>query len=139
MSLFWQATSVTSNQLPGALIQNVADPLSFATHLIRSYPSGAAATLPATPDQVTVRLHLQAIGDDVLAELVASGDLDASIPPLVARYTLGGSGALDWTPAAAQPKLDPKSGVILECVTTGTYATNTTPAVSHASCPGPGS
>jgi cytochrome c554/c'-like protein len=134
VSLFWQASTITTNQLPGALIQTVDNPLSYATHMIRSFPSGATAQLSALPDHVTLDVHLQAIGDDVLSDLVASGDLDPSVPPLIARYTLGGSASVDWTPATAQEKLDPNSGVVLECVTTGTYATNTTSAVSHAAC-----
>jgi Cytochrome c554 and c-prime len=138
LQMFWQAASVgPSNQLPGLLIQNVNDPTTFQTHLMLEYPS--AGTLPATPDEVKVNVHLQAIGDDVLASLVASGDLDASIPPQIARYAIGGSATLDWTANAtnAFQATDSVTGAIMTCVSTGAYKSNTTLTTSHARCPAP--
>jgi hypothetical protein len=142
LTLFWQtALLASSNQLPGLLTQNIADPTTYQTHLMREFPS--TGSLPALPDHVTVTVHLQAIGDDVLTTLVASGDLDPSVPPLIARYTLGGGAALDWTPTAANAfqATDTTSGAVMTCVATGAYKSNTTPAVSHARCAGlaPGS
>jgi len=138
LTMFWEAVTIgASNQLPGLLVQNVNDPSTYQTHLMKEYPDASrAATLPATPDHVTVTLHLQAIGDDVLSSLVASGDLDASIPPRIARYQIGGSGSLDWTPTAATVfhAPDPATGTIMTCVTTGTYKSNTTLTTSHATC-----
>jgi Cytochrome c554 and c-prime len=138
LTLFWEATSVgASNQLPGLLIQNVNDPSTFQTHILKEYPDASrTATLPATPDHVTVSLHLQAIGDDVLHALVASGDLDPSIAPKIARYTIGGSGTLDWTPTSANVfhTPDAASGAVMTCVTTGTYKSNTTLTTSHSKC-----
>jgi hypothetical protein len=137
-TLFWEAATVgASNQLPGLLIQNVNDPSTYQTHMTKEYPDASrSATLPATPDHVTVSLHLQAIGDDVLASLVGSGDLDPSIPPRVAHYQIGGSATLDWTPTAAAVfhTPDPSTGAIMTCVTTGTYKSNTTLTTSHATC-----
>jgi hypothetical protein len=137
LTLFWQAALLAkSNQLPGLLLQNAADPTSYPTHFMREFPS--TGTLPALPDHVTVSLHLQAIGDDVLDSLVASGDLDPSVPPRIARYTLGGGAALDWTPTAANAfqATDTTSGAVTTCVATGAYQSNTTPASSHARCAG---
>ena len=136
LQLFWQAASVgTSNQLPGLLIQNANDPSTYQVHYMRTFPSGTAM-LPAIPDHVTVNVHLQAIGDDVLNDLVMSGDLDPSVPPLIARYTLGGSSTLDWTPNAAnvQHPSDPTTNAILTCISTGVYKSNTTLTTSHAHC-----
>ena len=136
LQMFWQAASVgTSNQLPGLLMQNANDPSTYQVHFMRKFPSATA--LPAVPDHVTVNVHLQAIGDDVLNSLVASGDLDPSVPAKIARYTLGGSSTLDWTPTAAtvlHPS-DPTTGAILTCVSTGVYKSNTTLTDSHATCP----
>jgi hypothetical protein len=86
-----------------------------------------------------VTVHLQAIGDDVLASLVASGDLDASIPPQIARYAIGGSATLDWTPNGANTfqATDSATGAIMTCVSTGAYKSNTTLTTSHARCPVP--
>jgi nitrate/TMAO reductase-like tetraheme cytochrome c subunit len=138
ITLFWEAASIgPSNQLPGLLIQNVNDPSTYQTHMMKEYPdAGRSATLPATPDHVTVQLHLQAIGDDVLASLVASGDLDAAIPPQIARYQIGGGGTLDWTPTSATVfhAPDAATGAVMTCVTSGSYKSNTTLTTSHATC-----
>jgi hypothetical protein len=138
VQMFWQAVTVApSNQLPGLLIQNVNDPTTFQTHFMLQYPGVGA--LPATPDEVKVTVHLQAIGDDVLASLVASGDLDSSVPPQIARYALGGGAMLDWTPTASNAfqATDSVTGAVMTCVATGAYKTNTTPTTSHAHCPAP--
>ena len=138
VQMFWQAATVgPSDQLPGLLIQNVNDPTTFQTHFMLQYPS--ATTLPATPDEVKVTVHLQAIGDDVLASLVQSGDLDASVPPQIARYALGGGATLDWTPTASNAfqATDSVTGAVMTCVATGAYKSNTTPTTSHARCPAP--
>ena len=138
VQMFWQAVTVApSDQLPGLLIQNVNDPTTFQTHFMLQYPG--AAPLPATPDEVKVTVHLQAIGDDVLASLVASGDLDPSVPPQIARYALGGGATLDWTPTASNAfqATDSVTGAVMTCVATGAYKSNTTPTTSHARCPAP--
>ena len=141
--MFWQAvTLATSNQLPGLLIQNVNNPASYNTHFTSSYPGGMGQ-LTDVPDHVTVNVHLKAIGDDVLSSLVASGDLDASVPPQVASYTLGGGAVLDWTPTAPNvfQAVDMDSGsykgsgATMTCVATGAYKSNITITTSHARCP----
>ncbi|HSS37673.1 MAG TPA: hypothetical protein VLT58_02785, partial [Polyangia bacterium] len=137
LTMFWQAQKLArSNQLPGLLIQNVSDPTSYQTHFMRQFPG--TDTLPVLPDHVTVKVHLQAIGDDVLDGLVASSDLDPAVPPQIARYTLGGGAVLDWTPTAknAFQATDTTTGAVMTCVATGAYKSNTTPAVSHARCAG---
>ena len=88
--MFWQAATTAGNAVPGSVIQNVNDPTSFnKSHPKKRYP--ATGMLPMTPDHITVKIHLQAIGDDVLADLVASQDLDPAIPAKIARYELGGA------------------------------------------------
>ena len=138
LTLFWQAAALAkSNQLPGLLIPNVNDPTTYQTHLMREFPS--TGTLAALPDHVTVKVHLQAVGDDVLNELVASGDLDSSVPAQIARYTLGGGAVLDWSPTAAnafQANDTGSSGAVMTCVATGANKSNTTPTASHARCAG---
>ncbi|MES1208181.1 MAG: multiheme c-type cytochrome [Pseudomonadota bacterium] len=137
LTMFWQAQKLArSNQLPGLLIQNVNDPTSYQTHFMRQFPS--AGPLAALPDHVTVKVHLQAIGDDVLDSLVTSGDLDPAVPPQIARYTLGGGAVLDWTPTASNAfqATDATTGALMTCVATGAYKSNTTPAISHARCAG---
>ncbi len=135
--LFWQtALLAKSNQLPGLVSQSVMAPNTYQTHIMREFPS--TGTLAALPDHVTVKLRLQAIGDDVLDSLVASGDLDPGVPSQIARYTLGGGAALDWTPTAANvfQATDAASGAVMTCIGNSGYESNTTPAVSHARCAG---
>jgi nitrate reductase cytochrome c-type subunit len=144
--LFWQAATVTTPyaQLLGSPVLNVNDPSSYSrNHHKKLYPDpGPSGTAPAPglaqlPDHVTVAIHLQAIGDDVLDDLVASGDLDAAIPPAIARYDLGGGGVLDWTPTdpMLQQIVDPMTSVTRSCIVTSlNYPAMTTTAVSHAHC-----
>jgi len=135
LRMFWQASAIgMDSAVPGSVIQNLMDPTSFnKSHPKKRYPDSGA--LPKTPDHVTVKVHLQAIGDDVLQDLVQTGDLDSTIPPLVARYTLGGAAALDWTPATASLELDPETMHTVLCVVTPiNYRTNTIKATSNARC-----
>lgn len=135
--LFWQTDLLAkSNQLPSLVTRDAMDSTTPQAHFMREFPS--KGTLAALPDHVTVKLRLQAIGEDVLDSLVASGDLDPSVPSQIARYTLGGGAALDWTPTAANvfEATDATSGAAMTCITNGTYKGNATPAVSHARCTG---
>jgi hypothetical protein len=84
---------------------------------------------------VTLRIHLQAIGDDVLDDLVMSNDLDPAIPPQIARYELGGAAAIDWTPAGADVVIDQVNNVPLLCIVKPVmYRANVADAVSNARC-----
>ena len=135
--LFWQtALLAKSNQLPGLVSQKAMDPNTYQAHFMREFPS--TGTLAALPDHVTVKLQLQAVGDDVLDSLIASGDLDPGVPSQIARYTLGGGAVLDWTPTAANvfQATDATSGAVMTCITSGAYESDTTPAISHARCAG---
>ena len=138
VDMFWQAVTLAqSNQLPGLLIQNANKPKTYQTHFTLAYPGAGA--LPDIPDHVTVAVHLQAIGDDVLGSLVASQDLDPSVPAQIARYTLGGGAMLDWTPTGSNTfqATDSATGAIMTCVSTGAYKSNITMTTSHAHCPDP--
>ena len=135
--LFWEAASATGNAVPGSVIQNVQDPTTFnKSHPKKQYP--ATGMLPMMPDKVSLKIHLQAIGDDVLEDLVASQDLDPTIPDKIARYQLGGAASFEWTPATAKVVNDPTAGTSLLCVVKPiTYRTNTAAAVSNAHCAPP--
>jgi cytochrome c554/c'-like protein len=132
-TMFWQAATETSNQLPGSVTANVTDPASFTAHRQRLFPSAAGATLAQTPDMITLKVHVQAIGDDVLADLVSSGDLDQAIPATVAKYELAGA-AVTWTPTTAVAQIDAATGLPKPCVTTGRFNPMVTAAESHARC-----
>jgi hypothetical protein len=142
--MFWQAATVTmpTSQLLGSPVLSVADPTSYSrNHHKKVYPDpgpmGTAPGLAQLPDHVTVKVHMQAIGDDVLADLVASGDLDPSVPPEIARYDVGGGAVLDWTPndPTLQSETDQVTGVTRLCiVNVAKFPAQTANAVSHAHC-----
>jgi hypothetical protein len=89
--MFWQAARVTGNAIPGAVLPNVNEfrRRSRGTHVKQLYPSGGGARLTQAPTRITARVHLQAVGDDVLTELVADGDLDPSVPAQIAAVSAG--------------------------------------------------
>ena len=136
VKMFWEPTSTVGNALPGPTVQTITDACSFRVgHVKKVYPDPVASSpLAQMPERATVKIHLQAIGDDVLQELVQGGYLDPSVPATVARYDLGGGAAIEWTRAAATPNVDPQSGATLSCVSSGMWQSNTVPAVSHATC-----
>jgi hypothetical protein len=138
--MFWNAASVgASNQIPGSVKQTVADPTTFTrSHVRYLYP--AAAPLPTRPDRITLQVMVKPVGDDVLADLVASSDLDPAIAAAVPQLTLGGGAVMEWTASAARPPRDLQTGNTLTglaCVGTETsqYRVITTVATSHARCP----
>jgi hypothetical protein len=134
--MFWQAATVVDDELPGSATANINDPKSFSSHRQRTFPSLAGKGLPMMPDRITLDVHLQAIGDDVLTDLVATRDLDPAIPPQIAHWTVGGA-TLEWTAAAATPEVDPATQIPKLCMTTGLFNPNVTPADSHAQCVAP--
>jgi hypothetical protein len=131
--MFWAAASVITNQLPGSVTPNITDMASFTKSHIRKVYPGPSGALPELPDRVMLKVYMKAVGDDILADLVASGDLDPSIPPLVPTFPVGGA-TLEWTPQAGSPPPDLQGAKRLSCVTTGRYVATPNLAVSHAHC-----
>ena len=87
--MFWDVAEVESELLPPAVTSDPADPRYFHA-VTRSY------LLPGLPDRVTMRVHLEPIGLDVMDDLIASGDLDRSVRDAAFRFTVGGTD-LEWT------------------------------------------
>jgi len=138
-NLFWDAATVgASNQIPGAVKQTVLDPSTFTrSHLRYLYP--VAGPLGERPDRITLQVFIKPIGDDVLGDLVASGDLDPAIAAAVPQLTIGGGAAMEWTVAAARPPRDIQTGATIpgrSCVGTeaAQYRTIKTVATSRARC-----
>jgi Cytochrome c554 and c-prime len=136
VSMFWQAASYESNQLPGPVTTVQTDPRYYLTHLMRNYPPLTATPpmLTTLPDRVTMRVRLVPVGLDVLDDLVQSGDLDASVKAKMPTYDLGGT-TLTWTAATAMVKyLD--EGLPVLCVDSGLSAATTGAnlAPGHAKC-----
>ncbi len=136
--MFWQAASQTTNLLSGSIVGVLTDPTSFTrSHQKVAYPVSTTLTTP--PDRIDVQVFLKAIGDDVLASLVQSGDLDPAVAASVPTYQLQGYASVEWTRAKSMSYFDVMTGDTLACATPGSYTAMGTilPAVSHARCAAP--
>jgi hypothetical protein len=139
VDMFWDAARYTSNQLPGSVLPNVADPSSFTRSHIKGIYPGGAAPLAATPDRIAVKVHIKPIGGEVLADLVAGGYLDPTVAATAnaTTFDLGNGGTIEWTPdAAGHPIVLPTTQETVTCVVAGGNRFADTPniAVSHAVC-----
>ncbi len=133
--MFWEAASFTSNQIPGMVKPTVLDPSSFTkSHVAYRYPQATA--LPEKPDRITMKVFMRPIGDDVLRDLVASGDLTDEIRARVPQFSLA-QASLEWTPQKGKAPTDTQTRARLpelSCVSTSTQYFVLPPAVSHARC-----
>ena len=88
VKFLWQASSVDSSLLlPPAVTNDPNDP-KFVHSVSRTFAP------PPSADRVTMIVHAQAFGDDVLADLVDGGDLSPSVK--VPVFDLAGT-KLEWT------------------------------------------
>jgi hypothetical protein len=113
VDMFWQAACAGGNELTAIASSDPSNPANY-THRTRIYPSTpnpGDSVLPQMPDQVTVTVHLQPIGLDVLQDLETTG-LDPSVAAQMPTLTValpndgdagGGGSSLVWTPQAATP------------------------------------
>ena len=109
--MFWQEHTYDGNELPPIQTFNANSMAAYTSHKIRYFPKeGPLLTLDGGtspfPAKVTLRLRLQAIGIDVLTDLVSTGDLEASVvaamaPPIHIPHGTDACGTLTWTAAAA--------------------------------------
>jgi hypothetical protein len=150
VDMFWQAACAAGNELQ---VISSTDPMNMAnyTHRERLYPLTANpgdSKLSQMPDRVTLTMHLQAVGLDVLNDLVQSGDLDPSIPGQMPTLTValpnptadgGVATSLEWTAATAKGGyVDVPTGAPMSCVTTLNFNVAPTQFASNppSSCPG---
>jgi hypothetical protein len=134
--MFWEAASVASNLIPGPVKPTVLDRTSFTrSHVKYLYPTTTA--LPSQPDRVTLRLFMKPMGDDILDDLVASGDLDPGVAAAVPVFSLD-SVNLEWTADKGRTPVDSQTRLplpTLSCVTTSPqYVSLPNVAKSHAKC-----
>lgn len=89
---FWDVAQIEPGTIPGPLTRVVGAPGYDNTHAVREFPlaldSWIAAPFDPARVRVEVRLRLQAIGYDVLDDLVSSGHLDRSLRDAVTDRTL---------------------------------------------------
>ena len=138
VEMFWQADSYETNQLPAQVTFDQTDPRFFMTHIVQDFPRAAATGLGDVPDRVTLRVHVQPMGLDVLDSLVASGDLDASVRDAMTTYDidLGAGPTLEWTAATANGTFLDPSGFPASCITLTNLnvASDKVRATDHAHC-----
>jgi hypothetical protein len=137
--LFWEAASLDPPNLIAAPVkQNIEDPSTFTrSHVRKTFP--ATGALPAKPDRITLRVFLKPIGDDILEDLVTSGDLARGDANAVPTYQVGGllEPIGEWTPEkASKPLTDALTRQqVRGCVSTSAqFTTATDAALSHAHC-----
>src|SRR5262249_26682219 len=70
---FWEAATDESNTLPGQATFDMSDPRFYESHVVRKFPR--SGTLGTSPDRVVLQMRLTPVAPEVLADLVASGDL----------------------------------------------------------------
>ena len=96
--MFWEATRVQEPSGTIGVQLSRSDPRSFnAAHASRRFPATGTEYFPklqlsgeasGVPDRVTVRVRMRAMGEDVLSDLVQSGDLDANLVAEVPTFDL---------------------------------------------------
>lgn len=94
--LFWEAAPSDAHELgyESSLLPTAVD--FFEPHRqSRTFP------VSAPPERIEAKVHIRAMGLDVLQDLVDSGDLDASILDRIPTFTLAAS-QVQWTAAQDQ-------------------------------------
>jgi hypothetical protein len=137
--MFWEAKSVTTNLIPVSPLIVPGVPPPPLGHLRWDLPRvDSDRILPATPDRITMKVHIKAVGDDVIKDLVASGDLDATVAAAVPTYDVPG-GTVEWTRDAVNKKFVDGRGSQVLCVIppVPVYDPSTLSAVSHQRCDPP--
>src|SRR5207249_12119338 len=87
------------------------------------------------PDRVTLQVHFEPVGLEVVDDLVKSGDLDPSVRSTLKNLTVGAP--LQWTPATATATyLDRNTGQPVHCATTTNInvAADRFPAPTRSKC-----
>jgi hypothetical protein len=123
VSMFWQAASPSEKYLvPGQVTANLLDPAIYQNHVYQTFPRSTFLNVVSgqTPDRVTARVRLQPMGLDVIDDLIASGDLDASTRAAIQTFDIGTSPLVEWTPATAQRVYD-YGGIPFTCVSKTGY------------------
>jgi hypothetical protein len=112
--MFWEAAQSLPNLLPGQLTFDQTDRRFYQTHVFKRYPQTGA--LSGAPDRVTLQVHLAAVAPEVIADLIGTGDLDASFQGKIPSLLVGAP--LEWTQAAVSEHFTDQ-GVPVDCVSQG--------------------
>ncbi|HXX67950.1 MAG TPA: multiheme c-type cytochrome [Polyangiaceae bacterium] len=140
VDMLWQAAASAGNELPALATFDMLDPAFYMSHVFQRFPNDGSP-LSQYPDEVTLRVRLQPIGLDVLADLEGSGDLDAaavaSMPTFDVSLTGPGGADLTWTPqAAASLTYLSDDGTPATCVATEGFNIAATKVLAGPACGG---
>jgi hypothetical protein len=112
--MFWEAASFETNGLPALTTFDPTSPEFYKGHKFRLFPK-SGATIPL-PDRITLRVRVEAVGYDVIDNMVASGDLDPAVRNKFVVLDVGKT--LEWTQAkATRTYLDRITGNTVYCAT----------------------
>ncbi len=108
---FWEAAELVPGTLPVATSLDPLSPGFLAGHALRRFPR--QGQLPQKPERVTVRVLLEPVGREILADLVASGHLDEAVARAMPTHVLLPNRHLA-THASAAPELATLGSVSFE-------------------------
>ena len=131
--MFWEAASYETNGLPPLTTFDVSSPEFYKGHKYRFYPADGS-TIPM-PARITMRMRLEAVGYEVLDNLIASGDLDPAVRNAFTVLDVGLP--LEWTPAnATHTYIDRATNNIVKCATNTNLnvAADKFPAIPRTRC-----
>ena len=133
VAMFWDAVSFETNQLPVLATFDQTDPRFYQTHFQQFWPKGNQK-LPEVPARVTLRMRLQAVGLDVIDDLISTGDLDAGVRDAIPTYDIGQP--VEWTDATANLSYQDTDMLLVKCVSASNLnvAAQTVPASSNPHC-----
>jgi hypothetical protein len=138
VNMFWQEASFEGNELPAQLTADMTDPRFYQSHVYWRFPLLTASDtyFNGTPDTVTVRFRLQAIGQDVLQDLVSTGDLDPTVAAAMTTLDVGSNMNLVWNAQTANLTYQEDGNITLTCATNTAFnvAADKVPAVAHTMC-----
>jgi len=138
VNMFWQEASFEGNELPAQLTADMTDPRFYQSHVYWRYPllTDSDTYFNGTPDTVTVRFRLQAIGQDVLQDLVSTGDLDPSVAAAMTTLEVGSNMNLVWNAQTATLSYQEEGNITLTCATNTAFnvAADKVPATAHTMC-----
>jgi cytochrome c554/c'-like protein len=137
--MFWEAASYENDSLPALITFDPGSPDFYKGHRYRFFPRDGSPIgppgYPAAPDRITLRVRMEAVGYDVVDNLIASGDLDPAVRSGFSVLDVGAQ--LEWTQAAAtHTYLDRVTGNTVFCATdTNLNVTaDKFPATVHTRC-----
>jgi len=98
--MFWEAASFETNALPPLITFDVSSPDFYKGHRYKIFSNNGSGIITFPSDgRITLRVRLEAVGYDVLDNLIASGDLATAVRDAFTVLDVGNM--VEWTQATA--------------------------------------